>query len=96
MGLDVEVRGFTPEHGCSLYDVDEVVAQGGVFHLETMSDDCVWFGLYERGTGRRVSCNVGIENGKLVVRVQDDERTADERAKDVNLPPGGTWADWDI
>jgi hypothetical protein len=32
-----------------------------------------------------------IVDGKIVVRVQDDFRTPEEKENDVNPPPGGKW-----
>ncbi len=92
--MTVNVHGFNPADGRDQHDVDEVVAQGGVFHLETMGDEHVWLGLYGQKDGRRASFSIIIENGKLVVRVQDDDRTADEKAGDKNTPAGGQWDAW--
>lgn len=89
--LTVNVHGFYPQSGHDPHDVDEVVAPG--FHLETLGDKTIWMSVHD-DTGRRVTFFIGQENGRLMVRVQDDDRTADEKSKDRNAPAGGQWGAW--
>ncbi len=94
MDYKVEVRGFGPSPDDNPLDVDEFVVEANgecVFVLETMNDDCVWMAAYWPGSTKRVSFHAMIVDGKIVVRVQDDFRTPEEKENDVNPPPGGKW-----
>ena len=55
-----------------LVDQKEIVANGAYFHLERMSDDCVWIGLQ---VGRRfLHINLwSIKKGFLAMRVEEED-----------------------
>lgn len=91
---EVELRGYPPEWGRDPLDVDEVVVRADgrcVFRLEVTDSDRVWMAAYWPEGGRRVSWHVAVIDGKLAVRVQDDDRTTEEKAGDTHPPAGGEW-----
>lgn len=69
----VELRGFGGEDAVDGRNLDEVVvvAPAGL-HVETMSDEHTWMGVY-LADGRRLVVNFTAEGGKLVVGAEIDD-----------------------
>lgn len=68
-----ELRGFGGEGAVDGRNLDEIVAQAPTsLHVETMSDEHTWMGVY-LADGRRLAVNFTAEGGKLVVGAEIDD-----------------------
>lgn len=73
----VELRGFAGADGVDPENVDEIVATAPAsIHVETMSDEHTWMGVY-LADGRRIAVNFFLENGKLRVGAEIDDEGRD-------------------
>lgn len=69
----VELRGFGDGDVVDAMNLDEIVVVAPVsLHVETMSDEHTWMGVY-LADGRRLAVNFRIEGGKLLVGAEIDD-----------------------
>lgn len=69
----VELRGFADTDSVDTRNLDEIVATAPAsIHVETMSDEHTWMGVY-LADGRRLAVNFAIEEGRLVVGAEIDD-----------------------
>ena len=84
MSATIEVRAMPADPA----DIDEVVltaTDGCGCHLERLDEQIAYLAVY-RPDNRRVMLHVLVEDGVLRCRLVEDERTAEEKAKDVGGP----------
>jgi hypothetical protein len=71
--FEIRTQGELPDGRPAL---DEIVASGAMVHLEQMSHDHWWMGL--NSGGKYFHLNFGVEDGRLWVRLSDqDEENAE-------------------
>jgi len=80
--LEIRTQGQLPDGEPAL---DEIVARGASVHLEQMAHDHWWMGL-EAG-GKHFHLNFGVQDGRLWVRLSDQENDSTEWAGDSRERP---------